>query len=92
MSQSNVLDSLKIIDGHFIDEGHRFLVRGIAGHAVYERYNADGLRSLSRLVGGDRLHLTIDGDRTITLELEDANRYAYELAMIADVLDAEDTL
>lgn len=84
-----IIDELQIIDGYF--EDNRFIIRGIAGHAVYGRYKAEGLRSMAELVQGpDPLTLVIDKNRKIQVPVEMNERLKKELNLIADELDKGD--
>ncbi|WP_338754874.1 hypothetical protein [Bacillus sp. FJAT-52991] len=81
-----MIDELKIIDGFF--DGERFIMRGMAGFAVYGTYKADGLRSLARLIHDDEsFSLTIDKDRAIHIPVEQNEQIKMELNMIADELE-----
>jgi hypothetical protein len=81
-----MIDELKIIDGYF--EADRFIMRGIAGHAIYGAYKAEGLRSLARLIHDDEpFSFSIDKDRTIFVPFELNKQIIKELNMIADELE-----
>lgn len=77
-----VIDKLQVIDGYF--ENDRFIMRGIAGNAIYGAYKTDGLRSMARLIGDTPITLTIDKDRYIRVPIEANARIKYELNLIAD--------
>lgn len=82
----SAIDELKVIDGYFEDE--RFVMRGIAGFAVYGTYKADGLRSMARLIHDDEpFSLTIDKDRVIHIPVEQNKQIKKELNMIATELE-----
>ena len=82
----DVIDELRIIDGVFLDEV--FIMRGIAGHAVYVSYKADGLRSMARLIHDDEVFsLTIDKDKFIRIPVEANKQLKYELNLITDELE-----
>lgn len=84
----SVTDNLEIIDGYFVDG--RFIMRGIAGHAVVGTYKANGLRSMARLIQeGEQLNFTIDKERTIFVPVEKNGQLKRELFMIADELEGE---
>lgn len=81
-----VIDELEVIDGIFEDD--RFIMRGIAGHAVYGFYKAEGLASMARLIHDDTpFSLTIDKERTISIPIELNKRIIKELFMIAEELE-----
>jgi hypothetical protein len=83
----SVIDQLEIVDGYF--DGERFIMRGIAGYAVFGTYKAEGLRSMARLIQeGEPLQFTIDKERTIFVPVEQNGRLKQELLMIADELEA----
>ncbi|MGM7637605.1 hypothetical protein [Bacillus sp. Hm123] len=83
-----MIDELKVIDGFF--DGERFVMRGIAGFAVYGTYKADGLRSMARLIHDDGpFSLTIDKDRVIHIPVQQNKQIKKELNMIADELERE---
>ena len=81
-----MIDQLHIIDGY--QDGERFHVRGIAGHAVDEWYRADGLRSMARIIAGEAFTMTIDGGyKEIHFTAEEAAQITKEMFMIADHLE-----
>lgn len=60
-------------------------MRGIANHAVYGRYKAEGLSSLSRLIHDDEpFTLTKDKDRVIHVPVELNKQIIKEESMIAE--------
>lgn len=82
----DIIDELRIIDGVFADG--RFIMRGIAGHAVYDIYSTQGLRSMGRLIlEGEPINIVIDKDKKIHVPLELNGQLKRELFMIADELE-----
>lgn len=81
-----VIDQLEIIDGYF--EDNKFIMRGIAGHAMIGTYKAEGMRSLARLIqDSEPFSFTIDKERTIFVPVELNLQLKKELNMIADELE-----
>ena len=83
----DLFDELKIIDGVLGDD--KFIMRGIAGYAVYGSYKAEGLRSMARLIhDNEPFSLTIDKDKFIRVPVEANKQIKYELNLIADELES----
>lgn len=82
----SVIDRLEVIDGFF--DGERFIMRGIAGFAMYGVYKADGLRSMARLIDDTPMSFTVDSERKIVVPVELNMKLKDELNEIADELEA----
>jgi hypothetical protein len=85
----SVIDNLEIIDGYF--DGEQFIMRGIAGYAVFGTYKAKGLRSLANLIGDDPLNFKVDKERSIFVPVEKNAQLKKELLLIADQLEKENS-
>lgn len=81
-----MIDELKIIDGFFDSE--RFVMWGIAGFTVVGTYEADGLRSIARLIhDNEPFSLMINKDRVIHIPMSQNKQVKKELNKIADELE-----
>ncbi|WP_026575965.1 hypothetical protein [Bacillus sp. UNC438CL73TsuS30] len=83
----SALDALKIVDGYF--EDNRFIMRGLAGRAVFGTYTAAGLLSLANVISsrGEALRFTIDNDKHIELTAAQSKQFRSELLAIANELE-----
>lgn len=81
-----VIDELQVIDGYFDDD--RFIMRGIARHAMIGAYKAEGLRSMARLIDNTPMSFKIDKDKTVFVPVEANARIKKELNKIADELES----
>lgn len=83
-----MIDQLKVLDGY--QDGERWHMRGINGHAVNEWYRADGLRSMARIIGNQAFTMTVDnGYKEIFIPQVEATQMTAELFRIADALEGK---
>jgi hypothetical protein len=84
----NTVDTDTILDGYV--SGRSFILREIAGYAIYGKYSAEGLASFARLIDskGEVFVVTIDNERQVRLTVEQSIQLRKELLALAGELEA----